>query len=148
VLDRVVSWFRQYHAFGWTTVAVVATSAVTIAAGLALIVAMPADFFLADKAPPRAWQRHPVLRVILRMAKNLAGILLFVAGVVMALPLVPGPGVLFMLIGLGLVDFPGKRALERRLLGIPRVLASINRLRARFGKPPLATDPRPGARAP
>jgi hypothetical protein len=44
-----------------------------------------------------------------------------------------------MLVGLGLVDFPGKRALERRLLRLPRVLASVNKLRARFGKPPILT---------
>ena len=46
-------------------------------------------------------------------------------------------GVLFMLVGVGLVDFPGKRSLELRLLREPHVLSSVNKMRARFGKPPI-----------
>jgi hypothetical protein len=36
-----------------------------------------------------------------------------------------------------LVDVPGKRRLERRMLGHPRVLASVNRLRMRYHRPPI-----------
>ena len=64
----------------------------------------------------------------------------------MLLPLVPGPGFLFILVGLGRVDFPGQRSLERRLLGLPRVLASLNRLRARFGRSPIRLDEDRGQR--
>jgi hypothetical protein len=39
-----------------------------------------------------------------------------------------------------LLNFPGKRALERKLVGRPRVLRAINGLRARFGKPGLVLD--------
>ena len=39
-----------------------------------------------------------------------------------------------------MLDFPGKRRLERRLIGRPRILRSINRLRARFNRPPLVMD--------
>jgi hypothetical protein len=41
-----------------------------------------------------------------------------------------------------LVDFPGKRSMELRLLREPHVLASVNRMRARFGKPPILTEDR------
>jgi hypothetical protein len=44
---------------------------------------------------------------------------------------------LTILIGVMLLNFPGKRRLERWLVSRPRVLPVINRLRARFGKPPL-----------
>jgi hypothetical protein len=77
-------------------------------------------------------------------AKNLLGSLMVLAGLVMSLPLVPGPGVLFVLIGLGLIDFPGKRALELRLLRQRHVLSSVNKVRARFGRPPLLTEEAPG----
>jgi hypothetical protein len=80
-----------------------------------------------------------VARLVLLVTKNLVGVLVFLAGFVAALPLVPGPGVLFMLVGLGLVDLPGKRALELRLLRQRHVLQSVNRVRARFGRPPLLT---------
>jgi hypothetical protein len=49
----------------------------------------------------------------------------------------PGQGIVTILIGLVLVDLPGKRALERWMVGRPRVLAAINRLRAKYGHPPL-----------
>ena len=46
-------------------------------------------------------------------------------------------GVLTMLIGLMLVDFPGKRRLEQRLVARPGVLETMNRVRAWLGRPPL-----------
>jgi len=42
-----------------------------------------------------------------------------------------------VLAGITLMDLPGKRALERRLIALPLVLTVINRLRARHGRPPL-----------
>jgi len=47
---------------------------------------------------------------------------------------------LFMLIGVGLMDFPGKRALELKLLRQRHVLLSVNRIRGRFGRAPLQTS--------
>jgi hypothetical protein len=55
-------------------------------------------------------------------------------------PGVPGQGVLTILLGIMLLDFPGKRALETRIVGRPRVNGAVNALRARFGKPPLILD--------
>jgi hypothetical protein len=49
----------------------------------------------------------------------------------------PGQGVLTILAGLLLMDVPGKRRIERRLLARPGVLSRVNWLRARFGRPPL-----------
>jgi hypothetical protein len=45
-----------------------------------------------------------------------------------------------MLIGLTLIDFPGKRGLERRLIGRPPILKAVNRVRARFQRPALELD--------
>jgi hypothetical protein len=42
-----------------------------------------------------------------------------------------------MLSGISLVDFPGKRQLERKLIGQPAVLNTINKVREKFGRPPL-----------
>ena len=58
-------------------------------------------------------------------------------GALLSLPGIPGQGLLTILIGLILLDFPGKRGLERRLVSRPSVLAAINRLRARFGRPAM-----------
>jgi hypothetical protein len=56
---------------------------------------------------------------------------------VLSIPGIPGQGVLTMLVGVLLLDFPQRQRLERALLGRPGVLPALNRLRARFGRPPL-----------
>ena len=139
MLDRVrhlLEGFETSH----SPVAVVLALAIPVVsflAGLAMILGLPADYFFRPR--DRAHHVHRGWRILLLVARNLVGCVVFVAGVVMALPLVPGPGVLFMLIGISLVDFPGKRALELRLLRQRHVLGSVNRIRARFGRPPIRT---------
>jgi hypothetical protein len=64
-------------------------------------------------------------------------VVLILLGLVMALPGIPGQGFLTMIVGLTMLDFPGKRGLERRLIARPRILRTINRLRARFNRAPL-----------
>jgi hypothetical protein len=54
-----------------------------------------------------------------------------------AMLLLPGQGILTILIGLMLIDFPGKRRLERRLVQQPSVWRAINWMRAKAHQPPL-----------
>jgi hypothetical protein len=137
VIDRVRDWLHQHHAIGWLAAGAIGTFTISLAAGMAVMVLLPADYFVREPGPRGLWHSHAALRLALLATKNLLGSLLFVLGVIMAIPLGPGPGLLFMLVGIGLVDFPGKRSLERRLLRVPRGLASVNRLRARFHRPPI-----------
>jgi hypothetical protein len=100
-----------------------------------VVIHWPADHF-KEHLPgmgPLAEPTHPVARV----AKNVGGGLLVLLGLVMALPGIPGQGILTMIVGLTMLDFPGKRGLERRLIGRPHILHALNRLRARFGRAPL-----------
>ena len=52
---------------------------------------------------------------------------MILAGLVMLIT--PGQGVLSILLGLALVDVPGKRTLERKIFQRPPVLKLVNRLR-------------------
>ena len=52
----------------------------------------------------------------------------------------PGPGILSLLVGVILCDFPGKRMVERKIIARPRVLSMINRIRARYNRPLLMLD--------
>ncbi|HEY0715573.1 MAG TPA: hypothetical protein VGF45_23025, partial [Polyangia bacterium] len=89
-----------------------------------------------------AWQqRHPLIRGFLFVMRNLLGVLVLPLGIVMSLPLVPGPGLALIILGLSLLDFPGKRALQRRLVTQPFVMRVLNQTRERFGKPPFEVDP-------
>jgi len=71
------------------------------------------------------------------VGKNIAGVLLVVLGIVLSLPGVPGQGLLTVLLGVMLLDFPGRHRLEQKLLSRPSIANAINRLRGRFDKPPL-----------
>ncbi len=125
---------------------VAGTAVLTTAIGIAMVVWIPPDHFRSDRPQPTSWWRsQPVLYGSVLVLKNAAGFVVFALGAVMALPLVPGPGLVFMLLGLSLLDFPGKRNLERRLLAIPAVIGFLNGVRGRFGRSPLVLDA-PGQR--
>jgi hypothetical protein len=113
---------------------------VTTAFGVAVIVLLPADHFSRLPDHDVWWRQHRALRWTGLILKNLVGLVLLPLGIFMALPLVPGPGLVFILVGLSLLDFPGKRRLERRLLRVPTVHQFIDRVRRRFGRPPLIVD--------
>jgi hypothetical protein len=72
--------------------------------------------------------------------KNLLGVFLIGLGIILSLPGVPGQGILTILLGLIMLDIPGKRPLEARIIKRPTVLAAVNNLRARFNKQPLVLD--------
>jgi hypothetical protein len=137
-----------WHAHGrWLT----ALSIGLFLAGAALIgfliIRLPADYFVPRANAPRPSSRHPLARIILAALRNTFGFALVLLGVLMSAPLVPGPGLLAILLGLSLMSFPGKRRLERRLLRLPGLLTSINALRRRFHRAPIVV-PAPGPHAP
>jgi hypothetical protein len=55
----------------------------------------------------------------------------------------PGQGILTILVGLLLMNFPGKYRVERWLVTRPGVLRSLNRLRKRRGEPPFQVPEHP-----
>jgi hypothetical protein len=108
-----------------------------IVVSFVLAIFMPAGHFMRPRLRTDLASRHPVLRILAQVVKNVAGAVLFVAGFVMAVPMVPGPGLLFILLGISLMDVPGKRALTRYIVSRPLVLRPINALRARWNRPPI-----------
>jgi hypothetical protein len=100
-----------------------------------VVIQLPADYFLEKRrgaSPGR--EKHPWWPLVL-IAKNLLGILLLLAGLVMLF--VPGQGLLTLAAGLILVDFPGKFRLQRWLVLQRPVWRSLNWLRRRAGREPL-----------
>jgi hypothetical protein len=120
---------------------IVAIALITTAAGMAVIVRLPAEHFVRKPPPDSWWRRHRIIRWTLLGLKNLLGLLVLPLGIFMTLPLVPGPGLVFVLLGLSLLDFPGKRKLERKIVERPTVIRFLNDLRASFGKPPFVIEP-------
>lgn len=113
-------------------VASVAMFAGSIAAIPVLLIRIPPDFF----ARPRA--RHALA---VRILRDVAGVVLILLGAAMLV--LPGQGMLTILVGVGLLDLPWKRHLVRRILRNPNVKHAVDRLRERAGRPPLDV-PAPG----
>ena len=91
-----------------------------------------ASYYAASSLPQ---PDHPVLRVLFLIVKNVCGIVLVLMGVAMLV--LPGQGILAILIGLLFLDFPGKFAMERWLVERRPVIHAINWLRAKAHREPL-----------
>ena len=139
-LFEVVVHFLKKGGLWWGVAISVGAAVVTLALATAVVVAWPADRFKGEGPTETGRHRHVILRGLAFVGRNLAGAVLVVLGLIMALPGVPGQGLLTALIGLTLLSFPGKRRMERRFVRIPALLGAINRLRARFARPPLEID--------
>jgi hypothetical protein len=106
-----------------------------------LVVRMRADYFVARAPGSDSWSgRHPVVRIGVRVIKNVLGVVFLVAG--FAMLVLPGQGVLTMLLGLTLVEFPGKRRLELAIIRQRPVHQAINWIRARARRPSLIVPDR------
>ena len=133
----LLGWEWDGTVFCWGAIAIALGIALSTAVLVVVFVALPADYLHGPRVPSLWAKRHPTLRWIVWIAKNLAAIILIILGVFLSLPGVPGQGLLTILVGVFLLDFPGKERIEKQLVTRPAVLRTINRLRARFGRPPL-----------
>ena len=137
-------WLQALVPDGWSEwqVAAAATSFAVASAVVSLLVAgyilarLPADFFVNDAARGTR-VRHPVLRVLWIGLRNVLGWFLVALGVVLSLPGVPGQGILTILMGVVLLDFPGKYGVERWIVSRSFVSTAVNKMRAKLGRPPL-----------
>jgi len=105
-----------------------------------ILVKIPADHFKTDHEIKLWSGKNPPLHAAKIIGKNILGILLVALGILLSIPGVPGQGLLTILLGVMLLDFPGKRTLERKLLSRQEIVKTINKLRGRFEKPPLELD--------
>ena len=99
------------------------------------IVRLPEDYLVNDGQAGWLDKQPAVVRWGLRIFKNLLGVVLVILGIVMLV--LPGQGILSIVLGLSLVDFPGRHALQCKLIRRPKVIDSINWIRRKFQRPPL-----------
>lgn len=131
------AWYHQHEELAWWAFALSMVTFFGSMIALPLILArMPPDYFLRPRRTAAAFSRHhPALRIALLLTKNVVGVVF----VLVAIPMLAGPGqgVLTLLIGITLLDIPGKRRLELWLVRLPRVLRAINWIRRKADRPPL-----------
>ncbi|MEM7699195.1 MAG: hypothetical protein AAF236_12410 [Verrucomicrobiota bacterium] len=137
LLQSYLDWIAQHE---WITTAVVVGSIATIVLSLIAVPVvarrLPADYFLEESPHTDAVRKsHPVAIFVFKISKNIIGGLLVIIGILFLLT--PGQGLLTILIGLLVMDFPGKRRFELAIVRRKPVLRALNWLRQKSNIPPL-----------
>ena len=97
---------------------------------------IPEDYFFESKRKSTKWhEQKPILRLVVIFGKNIIGVLLIIGGLLMLV--LPGQGLLTMVTGLLLINYPGKYRLERKLVSKPSIFRTLNWIRIKANKPPL-----------
>ena len=100
------------------------------------IAQIPEDYFLTTKRSPSGLEKKtPVLRLLLLIGKNFLGVCLIAGGLLMLV--LPGQGLITIITGLLLIDYPGKFQLEQKIVSMPSVLRTLNWIRIKAKKPLL-----------
>jgi hypothetical protein len=139
-------WSKLSEYFGYIAGAaglIVGSFLISLLVITLLIVMLPPTFFLDSHVRDLWVDHHPVIRWTGRALKNVLGLAVLLFGLFLLVPGVPGQGLLTILIGMILVDVPGKRRVERWLLAQRRVYRMVNAIRARFGRPPMLLEDPP-----
>ena len=141
-----MEWLSQFLAsLTWDKIAIgiglfVLSFSLSIAAIAVVMVKIPENYFSSHYERDFLPDSPFLVRWGAVILKNLLGVLLIVVGIILSLPGVPGQGLLTILLGLIMLDIPGKRPLEAKIIQRPTILSTINNLRARYNKPPLLLD--------
>lgn len=136
-MNDLLTWFKEHAVLtGWLAGASIVTLVASALLVPVLVARMRADYFLPERDSERMFaNRHPVIRWTGLILKNLFGALLFLSGLIMLAT--PGQGLITMFVGMILMDFPGKRRLELRIIRIGAVYRAIDWIRRRAGREPL-----------
>jgi len=132
MLDQAANWLSQHTGI----VALVGLFsfvllAVSLLATPWVLAKLPVNYF---SNPP---QRPPLTlrRMFTSTLKTVLGVLMLLTGIVMMFT--PGPGLVCLVLGMALCEFPGKHQLMGRFVSQSNVFSALNWLRAKAEKPPF-----------
>ncbi|MCF8057505.1 MAG: hypothetical protein K9K37_12820 [Desulfocapsa sp.] len=104
-----------------------------------IIARLPEDFFLHIHDRRIKEDEHPVIFILVLILRYSMGSLLFFAGLFMLF--LPGQGILTIVLGLTLLDFPGKQKAVDALLDFRSVQKGLNWIRKKEHKSPFLFSP-------
>ena len=135
-----MEWLAEYQGlFTWMAIISAFTFVVSLLTLPWLVARIPNDYFCHyQRHPTPLKQSHPAFRIVILVGKNCLGWVLLLGGIIMLF--IPGQGLLTIAMGLLLMDYPGKFTLERKIVSNPKILNSLNWLRAKASAPPLEID--------
>ena len=101
-----------------------------------IISRLPVNYFIRHRQlVAKRHELHPVIARITFVSRNIVGFVFFLAGVAMLV--LPGQGIITIVIGISLMDFPKKHQLVDHLVLHPKVIRLLNLIRLKEKKPPF-----------
>ena len=135
-MDALIKTVQEHGTATWIVVVSALMFFGSIVLAWLFIVKIPTDYLTNDQPRVRTYRSgHPIMGAILWVGKNAFGVLLAISGFIMLF--IPGQGLLFIFLGITLVDFPGKKHWVRRMVGWRNTLKIINQVRCKAGEAPL-----------
>ena len=137
MIETITTFFEEYHqVLGMLAGFSVILFFASILSIPFLVSFIPTDYFqYAEPYRVHHTFKHPVIRLSIIITKNILGWLLIITGAILLV--LPGQGLITIIVGLLLINFPGKRNVERKLVSNKKVLHVINWLRKKRNKEPL-----------
>ncbi|MBT8124038.1 MAG: PGPGW domain-containing protein [Gammaproteobacteria bacterium] len=136
ITELLHNYKNELFIFAWLSVVLLIVSIAIIPW---VVIKIPDDYFHEHyRVRVSKSSGHPLIAQLLAGLKNLVGFIFVIFGILMLI--LPGQGILTILIGLFLMNFPGKYQFERKIVSLPRVLKSLNWIRAKANKPPLVVE--------
>ena len=136
MIDSIVHWIKTHPLF---VISITIFSLILLAFSIfmipVLIVNLPSDYFKKQKKQMWPGVIQSALYVIYLILKNLVGVVLILLGLIMLA--IPRPGLITLLIGLVIIDFPGERKLLVFILRKTNAIKVMNWLRQKNNKPPF-----------
>ena len=136
-MASILEWFRNYEVLiWWTGAASVLMFLGSLCAIPIILIKIPADYFSSFETKSRVDLRDvSYFRLLYLLFKNMVGIAFIFAGLIMLL--LPGQGILTIIVGMSLLNFPGKYRLVRNIIRNKTIHNTINKLRSKAVKPPI-----------
>jgi hypothetical protein len=135
-VPRLKEWLDAHEGLvWWAGISSVVVFLGTLVVLIFVIVVLPSNYFVRHDENHPTPIESPVLRVFYQVFKNVIGGVFILAG--LAMLVLPGQGLVSLVIGLSLTGFPGKRRLIRAIIRRKAVFRSANWLRAACNRPPL-----------
>ena len=141
IIGEYISWMAEWiqiheALFWWVGVLSLIMFAGSLGALALMVVKLPAEHFVREyERRPIIPIKNPAARICYQVVKNGVGIFFIAAGLVMLV--LPGQGLIALVLGISLTDFPGRHGLVRAIVRRKKVLRSMNWLRKKFDRPPL-----------
>jgi hypothetical protein len=140
-IDLILTWAEQHDTLLTAlTISSVSVFVATLIVIPWLILRIPADYFSnpsSDRFSPLG--NHPVAILVVDIFRNTIGTLLFVLGIILLV--LPGQGLLTIIMGIVITRFPGKRRFVYWVANRKSVHQSLNWIRQKGGKKPIAMKP-------